>query len=215
MAPQVTIEAIEVAGPDRRARRLVFSEGDASRTTAHAVVKSLALQQGMSFPAAELEANLASEEVLQARERALRLLAYRERSPDELRVRLVRDGYPVHVVAKIVDRFTELELVDESRFASLWAASRAAAGIGTRRIQRELSDRGVSPPVIETAVAPLAAGDVERAISQLRGRVGADRKERDRLMRRLVARGFDFSVAREAVDRVSADHEDDEPLIPD
>lgn len=213
MAPRVTIESIEVAGPDRRARRLVFCEVDAPRTTAGAVVKALSLAEGMCFPAAELEAELTSQEALQARERALRLLAYRERSPHELKTRLVNDGYPIEIAAQIVDRFTELELVDESRFASLWAAGRAAAGVGTRRIRRELSDRGVGDSTIEAAVTPIEEGELQRAMSQLQGRVATSRKDRDRLLRRLVTRGFEFRVAREAVDRVSKNHSDEQPFI--
>jgi len=213
MTTMVTIETIEVAGPDRRARRLVFSGAEAARTTSAAVVKALGLEPGMTGFASEFEADLAEQEVLQARERALRLLAYRERSPDELRVRLVRDGYPPALVGQIVDRFVELELVDEARFASMWAASRASAGLGVRRIRRELTERGVSEPVIEAAVAPFATGEVERATTQLRGRSATSRAEKERLMRRLIARGFSYAVAREAVDEAAGSGDDDAPFI--
>jgi regulatory protein len=213
MTEQVTIEAIEVAGPDRRARRLVFSDCGMTRTTSAAVVKALGLEPGASYPVLDLETDLQSEEETVARERALRLLAYRERSPEELRVRLARDGYPCDLITRIVDRFVEIELVDESRFARMWASSRAAAGMGTSRIRRELSERGVSDAVAEEAVAHLADGEVERAISHLRGRIATTRQERDRLTRRLIVRGFSYGVAREAIEAVAADREDDGPLI--
>jgi SOS response regulatory protein OraA/RecX len=49
---------------------------------------------------------------------------------------------------------------------------------------------------------------LDRARHALRGRTAADRKERDKLVRRLVTRGFDLSIAIRAVDAGSSPVED-------
>ena len=137
------IERIEHAGPDRRARRLVFSGQEGTRTTSTAAFKLLGLEEGDEIESADLETLLAEHEPACARERALRVLGYRERSVKELSKRLGDDGYPPAVVQALVERMSELGLVNDERFASAWARARIAAGFGPDRIARELAAKGV------------------------------------------------------------------------
>jgi len=181
--------------------------------TSAAVAKALGIEAGLAMPLSELEALLSAEEEVQARERALRLLGYRERSPEELRKRLAQDGYPSSIVDPLVERYVELELVDEDRFASMYASTRVSAGLGTRRIRRELQQRGVSDAAAEAAVSDLREGDLDRAAALLRGRDLGDRAGRERLLRRLISRGFDYGVAREAIARAVGAEPEGEPFI--
>jgi len=61
--------------------------------------------------------------------------------------------------------------------------------------------RGVSPETIRNALSDGEDSEDElaRALSALGGRTAADRQGRDRLVRRLVSRGFALSVALRAV----------------
>ncbi len=109
----------------------------------------------------------------------------------------------------MVERFCEVELVDDRRFASAWVRSRSSACYGRRRIARELAEKGVADDVIASALDEELDGDeLTRAREALRGRRARDSKERERLVRRLVARGFEFRIAREAVDPAA---DSDEP----
>ena len=91
-----------------------------------------------------------------------------------------------------------MELVDDRRFASAWARSRAAAGYGRRRILRELAEKGIDDDTALAAVEEELSGDeAARAREALRGRVPRDHKDRERLIRRLVSRGFEVRVALE------------------
>lgn len=203
MSPR--IERIEDAGPDRKARRLVFDDGSEPRLTSAAVVKELAIEEGALYPGDELETSLAGVEPQFAKDRALRLLGYRERSCAELTRKLKDSGYGPQVAGAVVSRFVELGLVDDERFAGMWVRSRVSAGRGGRRIRQELAEKGIAPEIIAAAMADSCPPDeqLQRACDALRGRSASDRKERDRLIRRLVARGFDLSVARRAVESVS------------
>jgi regulatory protein len=197
-----SIVRIEVAGPERRARRLVFDDGHEPREVSAAIVRELGLQEGSQVDPHELERSLDAVEFEFAKARALQLLGYRERSQAELASKLVASGYPLCVAASVVARFVEVELVDDRRLASAFVRSKAAAGYGDRRIARELRAKGVSEDLVSEVLVGLASSgcDVVRARASLRGRVPADAAEARKLVRRLVGRGFDLSVAIQAVD---------------
>lgn len=200
----LTITAIETAGPDRRARQLVFSNGQV-RLTSAAVLKQLGIEEGETLSCEDLDRLLQPLEADAAKERALRVLGYRERTHAELLKRLLDDGYPEPVASAVVERFSDLGLVDDSRYAHLYARTRASAGYGRPRILRELVTRGIDPDTARTAVdESLVESEAIRARATLRGRVPEDRKERDRALRRLVSRGYGFSDALAALD-ASAD----------
>ena len=199
--PTAHIECIENAGRERRARRLVFSDGLGSRTTSASVLRVLSLEAGDEVDTAELESEIAALEPEHCRERALRILGYRDRSIAEMRVRLIDDGYPEPAVAEVVDDLVACGLLDDARFASAWVRARAAASFGPQRVRRELVGKGVDPDVIDVALSDVFVEDeADRARRLLRGPAPATRQERDRWVRRLIRKGFDLSTALKAVD---------------
>jgi regulatory protein len=200
MSPRIV--RIEDAGPERRARRLVFDDGSPPRITSATVAKELRLEEGLDLPMAGLEAALAQAEPIRAKERALRLLRYRERSVAELARKLEGSGYDVALATAIVAHCQELGLVDDERFAEMWVHSRNATGHGARRIRQELAQKGVAPTVISAALERECPADQEfdRAQACLRGQRAQNPKDRERLARRLVSRGFDLATALRAVD---------------
>jgi regulatory protein len=202
---------IDDAGPDRKARRLFFDDGEEPRLTSAAVVKKLGLEPDAAFDPKVLEALISDAEAPLAKERALRLLGYRDRSVAELTRKLHDSGYPHRLVRSIVERLVELGLVDDGRFAASWTRTRLASGVGARRIARELAQKGISPEIAQAVVAEECPPDqsLRLAVRSLRGAVATDRKGRDRLVRRLVAKGHDISTAIEAVRSVSETQETD------
>jgi len=199
---EVVVDSIETAGPDRRARRLVFRDGIEPRLTSASVVKELGLEPDCRLDLAEFESALAAVERRAAKERALRILAARERSSHEVTQRLLDDGYPDVLSRETVARMVELGVIDDDRFAGMWARSRFAAGFGSRRVLNELARRGIDAAAAQSAVAEAAgeSDELKRAIAALGGRSAGNRKERERLIRRLVSRGFDLRVAIAALD---------------
>jgi SOS response regulatory protein OraA/RecX len=197
----IHIDRIEKAGPNARARLLVFSDTQVRKTSA-AVVRELSLEPDAEVDIDQLGATLDESEARHARDRALRVLGYRDRSCAELRQRLLEDGYPDALVAAIITRYVEVELLDDARFARAWTSTRASAGIGRSRIARELRDKGVDPEVAQAAIGDVLADtdEITRAAAMLRGRLPGNRKERDKLLRRLVTKGFSPGVAMRALD---------------
>ncbi|MGX2041585.1 regulatory protein RecX [Methylocaldum sp. MU1018] len=74
---------------------------------------------------------------------ALRYLSHREYSNLELRQKLCRKGYPEAVVEQVVADLVSQGFQSDSRFAEVFARSRAERGYGLHRIRQELRLRGV------------------------------------------------------------------------
>lgn len=206
---RISVDTIEDAGPDKRARRLTFSNG-IIRLTSAAVVRQMKIEPDLEFESDTLELDLHQVEEDQARERALRLLGYRERTESEFSRRLRDDGYPSSVVSMLASRFVELGLIDDERFGRMYARSRLGSGFGPRRVARELADKGLSPEIVAVAMSEYEEVDpVEAAKRVLGGRIATDRKGRERLIRRLVTKGYDYRTAAEAVGAVPLKAEDE------
>jgi regulatory protein len=197
-----SLERIEIAGPGSKARRLVFDDGLDPRMTSAAAVKELGLVPEMDISREAVERSLSEVEPALAKDRALRLLGYREHSAAELRRKLLENGYPHDLSHAITQRYVDVELVDDRRFASSWTRSRVAAGYGSRRIKQELVQRGIDPELIDEVMADAIDPDdeVARARRALGRRAAVNRAGRDKLVRRLVSRGFSLSVALRALE---------------
>jgi regulatory protein len=137
---------------------------------------------------------------VEARRKALGLLARRDYAVVELAERLSRGGYPRTVAEAVVAELAAEGLADDGRFAGMLARHRAEQGYGPRRIEQELRQRGVSPARVDEALAPYREEWQERmeaARSRRFGPAPGDWQERLRQARFLEQRGF----AREAVHR--------------
>ena len=167
------------------------------------MVKLVNLQAGDEADRAELETQLAEHETACARERALRILGYRERSSAELAKRLRDDGYPAGVVGPLVERMIELGLVDDARFAASWARARFSAGFGPQRVARELAEKGIADELAADAITEAVGDDdqIERARRLLGSTSLETRNERDKAVRKLVRKGFDLRTALKAAEK--------------
>ena len=144
---------------------------------------------------------------LQARDIALRFLAYRPRSEAEVRRRLAKD-FPAQVIDPLVEALVRQGLIDDRAFARQWRAGRERRRPRSQRlIRQELLHRGLSAEVIaeslegfdDEANAYLAA---ERPARRLAAR-GADKEEFRRRMAALLGRrGFGFGAIRQTTRRL-------------
>jgi regulatory protein len=142
------------------------------------------------------------------KDRALRLLAVRSRSREELRRRLVGVGYgAVEIESALLD-LEAVGLVDDERFARELAASRHRRGFGRRAGLAALRSKGVDRHVAELAVDEIDTEDEEtRALEVARARMSRlaglePGVARRRLLDYLLRRGYEGEAARAACRRV-------------
>jgi len=181
---------------------VVLDTGRRLRVTIDDVARC-GLLEGASL-APEIVARLVARDAyLGARERALRLLAIRPRSADEIRVRLGQQRVPREIARAVIADLTAAGYLDDLAFARFWVTQRRAAHrYGPRRLRWDLRRKGVSAAVADQALSEAVGGDEEargadeRAAAALVQRaLAADRRlPPDRRVRRLAAllerRGF-------------------------
>ncbi|HRF13961.1 MAG: recombination regulator RecX [Candidatus Accumulibacter phosphatis] len=141
------------------------------------------------------------------RERALRLLAQREYTRQELSRKIAPLAESAEQLEVLLDDLTRIHLLSDERYAEARRNSRAPR-LGDARLAYELRSRGVAAELVRTT---LAAGEDEltraRRVWQRRfGNIPADTVERTRQMRFLAGRGFSGETIRRLL---SATLEDD------
>jgi regulatory protein len=156
-------------------------------------------------PLTSKSAELSREE--QARALCLRLLTARARTRAELEGQLAKRGYPDDVSSRVLDRLTDVGLIDDADFAEQWVRSRRVnAGKGKRALAADLRTKGVDNEVITAVLADIDAGaERERAEQLVNDKLRRERNTDDeaKLTRRLVGmlarRGYSQTMAFDVV----------------
>lgn len=142
-----------------------------------------------------------ADAVAVAREIALRRLSVRARSRKELAHDLARRDVPPDAAAQVLDRFTEVGLIDDAAFAVQWVESRGSRS-GASRLRQELRQKGIADELIAEAVsgrdddADLTAART-LALRKVATMGRLDRAVRERRLGALLGRrGFSTAVIR-------------------
>lgn len=97
-----------------------------------------------------------------ARTIALRLLTAAPRSRHQLAEALARRDVPDDVATRVLDRFTEVGLIDDAEYARMLVRSqRESRGLARRALAVELRRRGIDD---QTAAGALAEADAEAGV---------------------------------------------------
>ncbi len=100
---------------------------------------------------------------LPAYDRALRLLAHRDRTEAEIRRTLLRAGVEPSEIDRVLVRLTARGFLDDRRYAERFSRSGLGLrGIGTRRLRAEMARRGVDRKTAQQGLEA-ALGDVDEA----------------------------------------------------
>lgn len=135
------------------------------------------------------------EELLFAKEKALRLLGDMDRTRKELTDRLLKAGCGEDVVQQTLAYLSRYSYVDDERYARSYL-SRYTAERGRKRIRMELLQKGVPTETLEAVFADTedAEAERERAAALARKRAAgldlSSPRDRNRLLGFLVRRGF-------------------------
>lgn len=93
------------------------------------------------------------------KEAALRLLERQDRTAAELRDRLLGKGFEEEAVEETVSGFIENGLINDTRYAELYAQSKLQSGRGSRWIKQKLRQKGIADGTIDSTLAGLRESD--------------------------------------------------------
>jgi regulatory protein len=163
-------------------------------------IERLKLHVGLEVDS-HLAARIAEEAtVSRAYDRAMMMLAARGRASGELKRLLLRKGEDARVVASVIERLNAAGFLDDDAFARQFARSKSTSGTSRRRIEMELSRKGVDRDIARVAVQETfeeeqvdEAAAIDRAAEKkLRTLSRVDEPtRRRRLYSYLARRGFD------------------------
>ena len=156
-----------------------------------------------------------------ARALCLRALTGAPKTRQQLADLLSQRDIPEDAAATVLDRFTEVGLIDDAAFARAWVNSRQAGrGLARRALSAELRAKGVDPEVAAEAVEVVDDEDERMAARRLVERRARSMQRLDRatatrrLIGMLARKGYNGGVAaavvREVLDEVGAAEEFDE-----
>lgn len=145
-----------------------------------------------------------------ARQIVLRQLAMAPRSRAQLEEKLAQRDCPADVAAAVLDRMTEVGLVDDQAFAQMLVRSQQAGrGLGKRALARELRTKGIEEDLAQEAVASISDADercrarelVDKKLRAMHG-LGIEVQTR-RLAGMLARKGYSpnltYAVIRDAI----------------
>lgn len=171
-----------------------------------------------------------SEELQQtARNIVLRQLSAAPKTRYQLAQKLTDREIPDDVIQEVLDRFEDVELIDDASYAQMWVRSRhQSKGLARRALSMELKQRGIDDESALTALEQVTDEDewttayelVRKRTSRSSNLVStdpADRKQRDRIVRRLVGflsrkgypPGLAFSVVTDVLNANDLDYLDE------
>jgi regulatory protein len=145
-----------------------------------------------------------------ARQIVLRQLAMAPRSRAQLEQKLAQRDCPAEVAAAVLDRMTEVGLVDDAAYAQMLVRSQhAGRGLSKRALARELRTKGIEDDLAQAALASIPDADerdrarelVDKKLRAMHG-LGIQVQTR-RLAGMLARKGYSpsmtYAVIREAI----------------
>lgn len=145
-----------------------------------------------------------------ARQIVLRQLAMAPRSRAELEAKLAQRDCPVDVAAAVLDRMTEVGLVDDEAYAlTLVRSQQTGRGLAKRALARQLHNKGIEDDLADAALASISDADerdraralVDKKLHAMHG-FGIEVQTR-RLAGMLARKGYSpsltYAVIREAI----------------
>ncbi len=145
-----------------------------------------------------------------ARAICLRMLTQRARTRAELATALAKRGVPVDTAEQVLDRFTDVGLVDDASLAGTMAlAQHRERGLSGRAVAVKLRRRGLDEQIVRAAVGQIDSDSeraaarrlVDRKLPSLRGLEPAVQARRlaGLLGRRGYPAGLAYEVVRDAL----------------
>ena len=136
-------------------------------------------------------------------QRAFRLLAYKARTIEEMRRRLLeKDWANPETVEQVIDRLRELNYLNDEAYAASFATTRLASRpLGRSRLRRDLQRRNLPEETVEAALSDAYTERPEESLLgeaiakrvRLKGRP-TDAPGWNRLIAYLIRRGFSYDL---------------------
>jgi regulatory protein len=192
-------------------RASVFLDGEFAFGVHQDLVLKHGLHNGATLSLEEERAVREEDAEMQAKAKAMRYVARRARTCQEVRRKLREKDHPDYAIDVAVARLKELDYLDDAEYAREYVRSRfRSKGYGPVRLENELKERGVGRNEIEDAMLELDPGELRAAAREhaekrwprLAGEEDP-RRRREKLTGYLRRRGFAYEMIRGVVEEMA------------
>lgn len=184
---------------------VILGDGTEVKSTL-SVITDMRLYFGRELDTADIEELKTASIRALAREKALEYLSRRQMSCAELKKKLIDKGEDEDVADYCVQWLEEHSLIDDESYAAAVARHYSAKGYGAGRVRAELSRRGISRELWDSALdaMPESNDKIDRFITS-RLKDPRDRDAVRKLSQALYRRGYSWDEIRHALERHKAD----------
>lgn len=167
---------------------------------------AVGLHLGQQLSAEDIARLQTQDDYEKAKQRALNFITYRPRSIAEVRQNLRGKEVDDTIIEQVVNRLSELELLDDTAFARYWVDQREAfKPRSPMALRQELLQKGVERQVIDEVLVELdETAAARRAAEQQAGRWTNLDKETfyQKMSSYLQRRGFRYDTIREVINEL-------------
>lgn len=122
---------------------------------------------------------------------------------NEIRTKLVNKGFTEEYVSETLAWAQDLSLVDDYKYASMYAESRYKQ-YGTQRVRQDLTKKGIDRELIDQVIEEIASDDDQIEVAtrfvhtRIRNLSSVDQKSQQRIFNALLRRGYSYGIAQSA-----------------
>lgn len=145
---------------------------------------------------------------------ALKLLAICDRSKEDLRDRLLKNGYSAEVVEDVLNGLESIGYLNDSSFALKFAADAVRRkNLGPDAVRSGLFKKGIKGELLEETIRKVFQDNDEvdiarKALSKVYRKDISQRKEIKRLSDYLRRRGFSYDIIRKTIGELKEEDND-------
>lgn len=144
----------------------------------------------------------------ETKEKALRLLEFRNHSEKELTRKLTAAGAKAEDIERTMSFLREYNLINDKEYAiSLAADLRNLKRYGKRRIKSELFAKGIDSEIAEEVISDMPDDDENELKELIHKRLKGDfdRKNKDRVIRYFIYRGYSVDDIRGCIEALESE----------
>jgi regulatory protein len=196
------VEELTITGitPQKKNKERVNVYLDGEFAFGLSLMTAVSLSIGQVLTPEKVNSLKAADEVERAKASAYRYLSYRPRSIAELKRQLGNKGFNEDTIDQVVDRLSELELIDDLAFARYWVEQRETfKPRGRRALRYELYQKGIDREIVDIVVADVDETESAKNAARKKARLWRELPEDqfyEKLSNYLGRRGFPYEIVR-------------------
>lgn len=204
-----------VTGKSRKNTRIkVYIDGDYAFPLYQNDIKTLGLEIGLELPVDTLDRLIDNLILPRAKQKAMDLLKFQDRTEQELRLKLKDQMYPESIINRTIDYVVHYGYLDDARYASFYIKLRKEKK-SRKILYYELIRKGIDRDLLEGVfVEEYQSGEEDpelTAIKKLIYKITTNPKELDwvekqKLIAKLCRKGFDIGKIKRFLDFDSFDY---------